>query len=222
MKKKFLSFLAVLLLFIGYPCAADTKPYIAVFCNPGFEWEWKKEKIDLLFTAESWDEFDTFLKAVKRFAGNRPIILDLDCHGYDFLALNYLKKHQEILEEASEGFLVNHIEKYLDTSNLIVFEEACYSGVVYKNSIRNNDQLIKDVEPQKTENCEHIPKFPIIGIGAASPNRGNLVYLQWKTHQFVFWQDLRIYEIQEVGPKDTSANSYKTLFICILYNLLSH
>jgi len=176
---------------------ATRGPYVAVFLNPGFEQEWNGVKPDLLFTAYEWGSFDQFLHIIKQQAGKRPIQIDIDCHGgRNGVYLQYRSKTNEgnmefASDQATMGYIVNHIADVFKKQKPILCLEICRSGSAYKNTIRDNDLSTFDAKAD-VENCLTVPEFPIYAIGGDGPNIGNQVYLRF-LHNMPL-TDLRIYE----------------------------
>lgn len=181
------------------------KPYLAVFCNPGFEELWPGFNPDYLHVAFSWKEFDPFLKRVAREAKGRPIEIDIQTHGNikklhgnDMLNLSYddIKNARTVSDLQTMGFIINHIESTLPRKDVTLILEICFSGNVYKNTIRGNLQ---------GENCNHVPDFPVYGGTYNHMNLNNLAYIQYKTHVHRYLEDLRQYEVKN-GPADVDAD----------------
>jgi hypothetical protein len=186
--KFLLSFLACFLLLVTPMGAAEgEKPYLAVFCNPGMSHEWFKFHPDNLVVAFNWDGFDCFLKRTKEEAGERPIEIDIDCHGSDRAVIQYKTVQGLVTYEASMGFICNHIENIVGP-NCIVLCEFCYPGYVYK-SLRG---MLSFSPGAKTEAYHGlVPPFPIL---INTPNRNsfiNSVFLQYRTHTNIGIRDAR-------------------------------
>ena len=161
---------------------------LAVWCNPEVERFWPSMHPDVLRVPQSWDEFDDFLKEVKKKAHGRHIILDLDVHGsgkYLALQVEDARTDKTYIHPAGFGYAVNRITKILGTKNIEVVCESCFAGETYRNSIRGN---------KVGQNHPGIPKFPIYGASYNMYNINNLVYLQYATGCHVWFEDLRKYE----------------------------
>lgn len=217
--KKFLSMLFILLFIACTPAGlADCEqPYFAVYMNQGFNLEWDKYHPDLVFVAPNWEQFDLFLEIVKKKAGKRKILLDIDTHGDDggFFIQFFDRYGQFYSSGASMGYIVNHVEKYLDEKKVTLIMEGCFSGRAYKNTIRDNF----GVDPLR-ENHKGITVMPIYGIGSVHYNVGNFIYLEYKYNIRPFFEDLRHYELDELEVKDLSTNSPEMLLIRELWGIL--
>jgi len=207
--------LAIVVSLPGY--TRETKPYLAVFCNPGAEEVWYGFNPDLIVIAKDWGEFDKFLLTARKEAHGRPIEMDITVHGDEHLMLVYddIRTRQQVVKSTTMGFIVNHIERILSKQDVTLILEACYSGHVYKSTIRGNDLGMG-------ENCNHVPKFPIYGGSYNHPNINNLIYIQYKTKIHRFFEDLRIYEVTEGNPnKDEDENSKDVAIMIQLYRILA-
>ena len=198
--------------FLALPAGltAPTKPFLAVFCNPGFQSEWDKYNPDYLFVARDWNDFEPFVQEVKRQAGSRDIELDVDVHGEDYgLYLEYRALHQGSFQRVSYrstvGYMVKSIDRYLSGNHPVVYLEACYSGRAYKNTIRRNPVFKGDGDI--SDNYRTIPRFPIYGVGSRTINYGNFIYLQKYYNTRVFFEDLRKYERMPLDTKETDMRS---------------
>lgn len=86
------------------------------------------------------------------------------------------------------GFVLNHIEKYLDTKTLLLSFEACFSGDAYKNTIRG----AKVVNPEDNiEDHLTVPSYPIYGVGQGYSNIGPIEYLSVRHRFYRYFKDLR-------------------------------
>jgi len=196
--KLFLSLLLSVLLFLPAWGFREQKPYLAVFCNPGYEIFWPSLNVDCLYLAMDWEHFDDFLRKVKKEAGGRPIELDIECHGDKALLLQYpdARTGEMVTKSTTMGYVINHIERYLGRERVTLIMECCYAGSVYKTTIRQN---------KEGENCNHIPQFPVYGNSFNHMNLNNLVYIQYKTRCHRYFEDLRAFELK-AGPKDMDRN----------------
>lgn len=204
--------LSLLLVFcVSLPLVSEStevkQPFLAVFAQPGVRNlnDWNKFHPDLFVTAESWDQFDGFCKEVKRKAGNRPILLDIECHGSPasgMLVIEYEAFKRTFDDVASLGFVVNRINKNLKGSNLTVLLEACNSAVVVQRTLKTNKMLVSS-ETLHVENSTDPIKFPIYGIGRPS-NYNNLIFLQYHYGVRVRFVDLREYIDKELVTPDES------------------
>lgn len=201
--KKLLVGLLALCLLLGRGVGADNeKSYLAVFCNPDFEKEWSFIHPDYLCTAFNWAQLDDFLQSTKRNAHGRPIEIDFDCHGapgglYLKYPSQYHGDHYET-HLASMGYICNHIDKYFNSKKITVIIEACYSGRVYQETIRNNagvtdvpDSLTEITTERCIEDHLGIPQYPIYGVGLNIPGIDNFVYLEYITKIRPYFMDLR-------------------------------
>lgn len=213
--KTFLS--VVLCLMFIFPAWGfkEEKPYLAVYCNPGFEIFWPTINPDLLVVAFDWDHFDDFLRTIKKQARGRKIEIDIECHGDDQLMLQYPDARAGLMVTAptTMGYIVNHIERILGKEKVTLILECCYAGKVYKNSIRNN---------KEGENCNHVPQFPIYGGSFNHMSLNNLIYLQYVTKCHRYFEDVRTYETKE-GPKniDRDEKSADHVRMSQLYKILA-
>jgi hypothetical protein len=211
--KKFTNWICFLFIYLII-CAPSVgskseMPYLAVYQQPGFNFEWKKYDPDLFFTGADWRDFSTFLYVVKKKAGNRPIIIDVDCHGFDNLAMQYKDiADNEENHQASLGYICNEIDRQnLNEKKLTLILEACFAGRVYKKSMRGADPHLNAVLNlnigDKWENYNKIPKYPILGMDAQHFNVCNFSYLQYRYNFRPYLKDLRMYEdIQELPEPD--------------------
>lgn len=197
-------FLCLFFLSAFIPADAES-PYLAVFANPGTKEciEWGKFKPDLFVTSGDWEDLDNFLKLAKRNAGNRPLVIDIECHGSPVsgcLYLQYSSFGESISDGCSMGYLVKHIDSYFhNKKNLTVCLEACYSAVVASRTLVNKMYLESDEFHVDSFNA--IPTFPIYGIGQTA-NYNNLIYMQFKYGVHYSFHDLREYMLikEEVKP----------------------
>jgi len=210
--------LAFLLSFYAFvpTCLSGELPYTAVFCNPGMEFIWPGFHPDYLMVAFTWDEFDGFLRKVKKESHNRPIELCIQVHGTPKgLHLQYedYKSGETVDDTVTMGYLVNHVERYIGSKNVVLLVESCFGGAAYKNTIRGN---------QEGENCNHVPQFPIYGGTYNHMNVNNLVYLQYKTKVRRFFKDLREFEVEEGDTNwdlDEESSTHKTM--SALYRIMA-
>lgn len=193
----------IVCLLLSLPAIALTKDtsYLAVFSSLDFSpRDWEDIHPDLEVHAPSWGAcFDGFLQAVKKQGHGRHIVIDIQCHGWDTLALYQgavedTKGDRRFYSEASMGYVVNHIEKALAGEDIEVCCEACFAGRVYKVSIRGNKP---NKIPELAENCNHIPPFPVYGISEDVENYNNFIYLQYAHNMRYNFQDLRTYEYSD-------------------------
>jgi hypothetical protein len=187
------------LFFALLPSAAQGKTFLAVFNNPGedFQQEWVGKPVNYLQIGYSWRDLDSFLSEVaQRADASDNVVIDIDCHGSDgglWLQYEDPTKNKWISRGCSVGYVVNEIDKYLSDKNVTLLLEACYSGRAYRKTIRKNEPWFRGGYIP----ADHIgvPRFPIYGIGSSTVNFGNYIYLQY-THpeQRLHFEDLRHYE----------------------------
>jgi hypothetical protein len=174
------------------PIEIAKKPYIAVFCNKEFLHDWVgKTQLKMLYVTDTWEAFDDFLQRVRQDAGDQEVVIDIAVHGTPGALLAITRETEipgvEVVEQATWGYIVNHIERYLDTSKLTVLTEACYAGHTYK-SIRGND-LSK--YRKYREDCNHVPQFHIYGSTTDCISVDTLVYSEYIAKIPMFMLDLR-------------------------------
>jgi hypothetical protein len=215
--KQFLCLLFCLVFFqASAGIAQEEKPFIAVFCNPDpnfmVPWRWYRDKIDMIYKPQTWDDLHPFLQEVKKRAGSRKIVLDIDVHGSKegYLYLQYDRQTPPLCKEehkASVGYVLNKIEEALPGRVQEVDLEACFAGIVYKKSIRNNPSL-KHSEGDVVADHYSYPPFPVYGV-RNFPNYMNSVFIQrWIIKTDIVLNDLRKYEFDNPGkPKMTNLQS---------------
>lgn len=186
----------------GYAAQGAERPFLAVWCTPGFEAAWPSYSPDYLYVAHEWEKFDDFLKDVRRKAGNRPIDLDIEAHGLQYLSLDYLDwaTGKMVSKQATMGYVLNHIEKHLKGKKFTLYIESCYGGNVYKGTIRNNVK----VPGVMVEDHPKVPTYPVWGGTFEHINVANMVYIQQKTQVRYATNDLRRWETEEGPPLDFS------------------
>lgn len=211
-------FLCLLFTIVPVNSVENDIEYLAVFCNPGFNSEWVKYKPDLFFQASKWEDFENFLLIVKKRAGNRPVVIDIDSHGNDSgLWLEYKDIYGVPFSDgASVGYIAKKIQdSKIKQKRLKVLLEACFAGRAYKFTIRNNKNLSADYC-----NFEKIPKYPIYGIGDSHPNFGNLIYLQYRYNFQTYFVDLRSYEYTNLKDKVDEKSSKEDNIIRLFWTFL--
>lgn len=172
--------------------AQDDQPYLAVFCSTGFYNQfWKKYQPDAYHETHRWDTLDDFVIYVKKQAGSRRILFDIDCHGMPDTGLLCLVKvnpdNSEQLYQASFGYIVNQLNK-LNPKNLTVLTEACYAGYVFTRSLKPKQNTY--TETVTVEQAKKFPTYPIYGVGKVN-NYGNFIYHQYKLNLNIEFNDLR-------------------------------
>ena len=192
----------LLCLFLFFlPAYAEPEPFLAVYSSPDFdETDWHKYHPNIHYKNPSWRAFDEFLAQVAKEAGDRPITLDIQCHG-DAENTGYFLKFGErnghpVYKECTAGYLFNHIEKYLGKKKLTVCCEACYGAGVYKKTIRGNKPA-SVASDRLVENCDHVPPFPIFGMIETISSYNNFIFLQYYHHIRAVFVDYRQYEYVE-------------------------
>lgn len=216
--KFLISLVLSLLLLIPSVGAIDTnREFIAVFCNDTLEKPWYKQNPDLLYLAKSWSNLDDFLLLVREQAKNRPILIDIDCHGEDGgLYIQYdLDKDEFFTERASVGFVLNRIESYIRKDKLTVLFEACYAGRAYKNTLKNNKFITLYGDNYRGDR----PSYPVYGIGSSYKNISNFIFLQYKYKVRPYFVDLRRYQLESLGAKDTNKDSKDHTLITYLWRV---
>lgn len=222
--KKLLYSLVFTCLFFLPPVFGEDKPYLAVYCNPGFESEWQYTKPDLLWEAKDWEDFDEFLDTVKRRAGHRRIELDIDSHGDKTgLYLQYIKYNKETSHieggsyRATFGYICNLIDTRLDPRKVTVYSEACYAAVAYVETIRSN------AAPYQfggtIQDHPDVPIYPIYGESNIA-NWGNSIYLGHKYGVTSFFSDIRQYETKILPPMDENDQSQANMSARMIWAVL--
>lgn len=201
----------------------EKKPILAVFCNPDAVLinTWAHYKPDVFTVAFSWDQLDPFLKETKQRAAGRPIELDFEVHGEEYLSISYrnnITSRYEV-KHATMGYVLNHVEKILGKKNVTVLFESCYAGYVYKKSIRGN--IINPFLDIKAEDHKGIPSYPVYGGTYDHMNVNNFVFLQYRTNTRAYFCDLRYYEDHGGGAKDRNDNSEVHKNISLLWDILA-
>lgn len=216
MNKLIISIALCLILFTPAWGWKEKKPYLAVYCCPGFEIFWPSIKPDNFCLAFDWSQFDDFLRKTKKEANGRPIEIDIDCHGNETgLVISYDdgRTGLPVAKNTSMGFIVNHIETILHGEKVTLLIECCYSGRVYKETIRAS---------KSGESCNHVPQFPIYGGSFNHMNLNNFIYIQYKTKCHRYFEDLRKYETKEGDMKmDENENSIDHNRMAALYKILA-
>jgi len=210
-----------LALVVGLCSPTDAKNVIAVFADPGLARGWTeqdKSYVDVFYVAQKWDNFDSFLKMTQAIV--KPgdgLIIELNVHGgQDCLYLDYyMSKKFKYSSRASEGFIVNHIEKvFLKQEKLIILQDSCFAGNVYKDSIRNcpkelpgDERIISMRQDDRIEDCDHIPFFPIFGSGSGTYTWSHMIFKQFLLGLLYYWEDLRSYEVKIPFMRDWNDSS---------------
>jgi hypothetical protein len=200
------------------PVNADTeKPFLAVYASNDFPREdWTRYKPDLIYYSTDWKTFDSFLKAASQLAGGREIELDIQVHGDKKLTCVGGTEKNPVFSDATMGYVVNHIERYLNPAKVTVFLEACYGAYVYKTTMRGNR------DPQYLgyiEDCYHTPEFPIYGNGNHL-GYNNIVYLQYFHNIMPLLRDLRDFEKEGLPGRKEETEKLKVglLFLYLVWN----
>lgn len=223
MLKKFLVS-AVLTLSLLSPAWAvsvsENKPFLAIYSSNDigeqgrFVHDWVKFNPDYFKRTGSWEGFNKFIDEVKEKAGDRPIVLDMQVHGWDDLIV-YSSESDYTGEHASMGYVLNKIDRTLNTHKLTLLFESCYGGYVYHHSIRNNK-----IKREYFEDFNAIPNFPIYGMSAHTSNYNNLIYMQYYYGIRPFFKDLREYEAMEPEVRQEKTCAH-TEAIYHLWNFLT-
>lgn len=197
--------------------------YTAVFCSQEFDDCWDDMKVDNLFIPKAWKDLDVFLDTIVAESGDKPIVIDLQVHGWDdglYITTGYEKyaytgmnNEHKIMEGTTFGKVINKITEKLGHRQLIVLCEACFAGSAYKNTINN--------PKYKPEYCSAMPPYPVIGSGDNFSNWGNTVYCQYLYNCPINFEDLRMYEVVPVEPhekEDPNGYSVTTIEQIEIYN----
>lgn len=180
----------------------EQRPYfVAVFGTPGIDklMGWDKVKPDKMTITGEWEAFDKFLIETRKEAKGRPILLDIECHGIadtGMLELEYsCFQGKEHTDDASVGYVVGKIDKYLGNTNVEVCLEACYSQICIQRSLKSKAFIESD--DFHVSSFDKPIKFPIWGIGRCV-NWNNTVCLQIlynrKSHVFDIRKTAELYE----------------------------
>jgi hypothetical protein len=220
MQKYLLSaFLIISLLFVNPCMAADKKPFLAIFTNPGGEMDWYSQKPDLLFTGGSWRDYDTFIYLVKKLAKNREVVVDISCHGSKYdgrLWLDYDAFGYNFAYSSSVGHVLNKITENLPKCKKVIME-ACYSEICMEESLITHAEFENEGNYEESYKFKTIP-YPVYGVGN-TPNFNNLVYLEDKYDVKPFFMDLRdtINDGKATKPDDSQnqllANIWSMLYL---------
>jgi hypothetical protein len=176
--------------------SSDKSPYIAVFANPGTKRlsGWDKVKPNFYVESGDWENLDPFLEDVKRKAGRRPLIIDIECHGSPvtgMLVIQYSSFGRDQSDTASMGYVMKKImARFKDKKNLEVCLEACHSSVCWDKSL-NLGATIESEDFHVDSPKEPVP-FPVYGVGP-TVNVNNFVITQRLVNIRPFFYDLRTY-----------------------------
>ena len=203
MKSLFLVALILLGIYLLPVQAADRKPFLAVFSNPGgpVGGDWEKDKPDLIVTGSSWVDFDTFVDLTKKLAKGREVIVDVECHGSPddkLLYLDYNAFGYQFTYPCTMGHVMNQIVDKLPNVKCVVME-ACYSELVMEGSLYGSGERYK---------YRSIP-FPVYGVGNCS-NFNNFVWLEYKYQIRPYFMDLRNTLYDGVSAKADDSHDLET------------
>lgn len=169
--------LTLLVISTTKPVSSGEQTFIAGYCNPGANklTGWKEVKPNFIRTATDWEPFEAFLLEVKKKAGNRPIILDIDCHGDPLTGMAALQVmaygNIDCTDEASIGYILNTIEKVFGKhpKHLQVTLELCHAQYCYNKSLKMKSTL--ETEDFHIQPYDHVPSYPVYGISCPSGDR---------------------------------------------------
>lgn len=221
--RRLLAFLTLLLLLAITPVASEEpKPFLGVFCTiPGFDpsnlkklerEDWVKFHPDLFVESTKFTKFADFINQVVEKSGDRPIIIDITCHGGTSGLLSTTISGDDI---CSVGYLLNRIERGLNGRKVTVIGEFCFPSICVSKST----YVLKEIE-LKNYHIESYHKqaidFPFYGE-TTSVNYNNLVFLQYYYNMPIFLHDLRTYiginqEPDESKQTDLSLRSLLAIF----------
>jgi hypothetical protein len=181
---------------------SHSSKFLAVIANPGSMKlsGWRRIRPDFVRSIDDWQTLEPILQEVRRQAGNREVILDIDCHGSPdsgLMALSYKAYNKDFSNFASVGYVVNKIYKAFGrSSKLTVLLEICHPQFCYNRTLKTKIDL-------DSEDC-HVQSFikdvpwPIYGISnphkdhTKSPaNWNNSVLMSVATNHTQYIQDLR-------------------------------
>lgn len=206
MFKEFLCFLSSLIV-LSVPNSADQDKYLAVFCTTASDKEttetcihdWDRFDPDKLVLAKEWSQLEPFLDLVAKEAGNKPIILDIECHGNDSSGL--LSTDIDGSDIASLGWLLKKIDSKLHGKDLTMVLEACYPSQCMERSLKVLRHLeYKNIHLDSFDDPITFPIYSNLG----NVNYNNLVYLQYHFNVRLYFQDLRDKAGQLPEPADHS------------------
>lgn len=192
----------------SYAHVDEEQPFLAVFVSPDMADVWTDKDYDyhpdIIVVANTWDDFDPFLKRIKKEAKHKKIDLEILCHGTleNGIFICHKEENNKRMYEATMGFVVNEITNNLPVKKVTCYLESCFADRVYQHTIRGNpEEYIYDGSAY--ENFDEYPAFPIIALSHGQPNWGNLVYLCEKHHVDLGQEDVRVYEIKLLELPDT-------------------
>lgn len=202
------------------------KPFLAVFCNntPNFIHEWKNIKPDLMMESGNWEDFKLFITQIERLSGDNPVLLDINSHGTRCNHL-YIDNPETGGAETTFGYILNQVDRLPEGKVEAVLSEACFAGVVYHNSIR--DQKKYEEAGTIFENYNGVkPKYPVVGVSNVY-NFGNAIYRQYTSGESIEIYDLRRFDAHDPGkPVEDKAREnaivyfYKYQLLLEILNLM--
>lgn len=217
-------FLSILLLTISPAQSEEKQPFLAVFAVCGdmdahriIHYDWDRFKPDLLVESNRWTTLAGFIQAIKKQAKDRPVVIDIDCHGSTY---GYLATSKSAEDECDIGYLLNKIETL--PNKKVVCLEACYASICYsKGMASQRDEEYKSFHFESYKGAG--PDYPIYGelVGGKSIiNFNNLTYLQYRFGICIYITDLRdINDITELvdSSKESEINLRSLLGILRLF-----
>jgi hypothetical protein len=196
--------------------SSDSKPYIAVFANPGTKRlsGWDKVKPNFYVESTDWENLEPFLKDVKTKAGRRPLIIDIECHGSPvtgMLVIEYSSFGRNQDDTASVGYVVKKImTEFKGKDNLEVCLEACHSSVCWDRTLVNGAYV--ESEDFHVDSATDLVPFPVYGVGN-TVNVNNMIIIQRILNIRPFFYDLRKAEAgKEPDISEESSNAVVAAF----------
>jgi hypothetical protein len=188
MKKLFALFLALILItLVPAAIAKDSRPYICVWGQPGYNRfdGWDNIQVDYQRVSDNFSTLGSFLAEAKNRAGSRPVVVDVEAHGdpsNGLLALQFQAFNELYTNEASVGYVVKECDKYFGKDkNFTLVLESCYGGMCYSRTMHNK-AYIEETELH-VDSFDKVPSFPIYAISSplgpeySPPNYNNTVLL---------------------------------------------
>ena len=158
-------------------------------------------RLGYVYSAQSFDEFDTFLKTLKEVVKNQNVTIDLAVHGSPQNGLLVVVDKKGRLHYTNMGMLLNHIEKYFHPVQLTVLTECCYAPYVYRHSMRG---VIKVWNKYTyTENYEGtVPQYPVYGLKYYIPNYVSMTLEEYIHGDSEYTCDLRDFDEADIPHDD--------------------
>lgn len=197
--------LLVLNLFL--PVMAVETPYVAVYTSPNIKHCWKKFKhpLDMLWSTDSWSDFDRFLAEVHRQAKGKLIVLDMCVHGdkQGLLSKTHSNNRTDPNYFASFGFALNHIERGLAGDRVCLIFDTCFGSYCYRSTVKGNFPV--QSKYYFIENHTKPVTYPVYG-GGYSSNWATLLLEEYlhslQGRKPIFLRDLRLSLGESKGPTD--------------------